>query len=78
MSDRFALVNAIEDACPKGKGPLLSKAEAGYRVPDVHYPCGMCRRFDGYRGAWGLVRPDATCNHWRSAEDPATERRGFV
>jgi hypothetical protein len=82
MSDRLARENAIEDAGPKGKGPLLSKSEAGYRVPDVHYPCGMCRRFDGYRGACsvvaGLVRPDATCNHWRSAEDPATERRGFV
>jgi hypothetical protein len=48
----------------KGKGTLLSKAEAGYRVPDVHYPCGMCRHFDGYRGACSvvaeLVRPDAT------------------
>ena len=65
-----------------GKGPLLSKSEAGYRVPERDHPCLLCRHFDGYRGACsvvaGLVRPDATCNHWRSAEDQVPERRGFA
>jgi hypothetical protein len=66
----------------KGKGPVLSKAEAGYRAPDHSRPCVMCLRFDGYRGACsiveGPVRPDATCDHWRSVEDQASEQRGFV
>jgi hypothetical protein len=62
---------AMTDAGPKGKGPLLSKVEAGYRVPELDHPCLLCRHFDGYRGACsvvaGIVRPDATCNHWKSA-----------
>ena len=65
-----------------GKGTVLSKAEAGYREPDHRYPCVMCRRFDGYRGACsavaGVVRPDATCNQWRSVEDNAADRRGLL
>jgi hypothetical protein len=60
---------------------VLSKAEAGYRAPDHRHSCLMCCRFDGYRGACslvaGTVRPDATCDHWRSAEDLASEQRGF-
>ena len=63
------------------EGTVLSKAEAGYRVPDNRYPCVMCRRFEAYLGACsvveGIVRPDATCDHWRSVEDKAAERRGF-
>ena len=61
---------------------MLGKAEARYRAPDHRQPCWMCLRFDSYRGACsvvaGTVRPDATCDHWRSAEDEAVERRGFV
>jgi hypothetical protein len=60
---------------------MLSKAEAGYHAPDHRYPCVMCRHFDAYRSACsvvaGSVRPDATCNHWRTVEDEAAERRGF-
>ena len=60
---------------------MLGKAEAGYHAPDHRCPCVMCRHFDGYRGACslieGIVRPDATCNHWRTVEDEAAERRGF-
>jgi hypothetical protein len=60
---------------------MLSKAEAGYRAPDNRYPCTMCVRFDGYRGACsvveGTIRPDATCDHWRAVENAAAERRGF-
>ena len=51
---------------------MLSKAEAGYHAPDHRCPCVMCRHFDGYRGACslveGIVRPDATCNHWRTVK----------
>jgi hypothetical protein len=65
----------------KGRGTLLSKAEAGYRAPDHRSPCVMCRHFDAYRSVCslveGIVRPDATCNHWRTVEDEAAERRGF-
>jgi hypothetical protein len=42
----------------------------------------MCCRFDSYRAACsiveGTVRPDATCDHWRSVKDEAAEPRGFV
>ncbi len=62
---------------------MLSKAEAGCRVPDHRYPCLMCRHFDGYVGACsvvgGSVRPDATCDNWRTVEDTTPdERRGFA
>jgi hypothetical protein len=61
---------------------VLSKAEAGYRAPELRQPCMMCCRFDGYRAACsivgGTVRPDATCDHWRSVEDEAANQRGFV
>jgi hypothetical protein len=61
---------------------VLSKAEAGYRAPDLHQPCWMCLRFEVYLGACsvveGLVRPDATCDHWCSVEDEAAESRSFV
>jgi hypothetical protein len=61
---------------------LLGKAEAGYRALDHRYPCMLCHRFEAYLGTCsvvaGTVCPDATCNHWRSAEDKAPERRGFV
>jgi hypothetical protein len=60
---------------------MLSKAEAGYRVPDNRYPCMMCVRFDGYRGACsvveGTIQPDATCDQWRAVDDAVAERRGF-
>ena len=60
---------------------MLSKTVAGYRAPDHRSPCVMCRHFDAYRSACslveGIVRPDATCNHWRTVEDEAAERRGF-
>ena len=51
------------------------------RRPSGRCPCVMCRHFDTYRSACsvvaGSVRPDATCNHWRTVEDEAAERRGF-
>ena len=62
---------------------MLSKADAGYRAPDHRSPCVMCRRFEAYLGACsvveGIVRPDATCDHWRAVEDTMpNERRGFA
>ena len=62
---------------------MLSKAEAGYRAPDHRSPCAICCRFDAYRGACsvveGIVRPDATCDHWRTVEDTTpNEQRGFA
>ena len=66
---------------PTGKGSLLSKAEAGYREPDLRQPCLMCRHFDGYLGTCavveGTVRPDASCDYW-VIEDAPPERRGFA
>jgi hypothetical protein len=62
---------------------MLSKAEAGYRAPDHRSPCAICCGFDAYRGACSLVagsvRPDASCDHWRTVEDTTPdERRGFA
>jgi hypothetical protein len=61
---------------------VLSKTEAGYREPDHSRPCMLCRHFDSYRGACsvvaGLVAPNGSCNHWRTVDDQASERRGFV
>jgi hypothetical protein len=74
------LITVFSDG-QKGKGTVLSKAEAGYHALDYLYPCMMCRCFEAYLGVCsvveGVVRPDATCDHWRSGEDEAGERRGF-
>jgi hypothetical protein len=61
---------------------MFSKAEPGYREPDNRYPCMLCRHFEVYLGTCsmvdGTIRPDATCDHWRSVEGQRAERRGFV
>ena len=79
---RWSMADRAFRVGQKGKGALLSKAEAGYRAPDLQRPCVMCCRFDGYRGACsvvaGPVLPDATCDHRRSAGSDNAEQRGFA